>query len=211
MYSALSFDELNQMDMNTRSIPYEKYFGEMELPKEEKETRIKLAENMEDEFLYVMSLMFTLQKYPTPNWETARQEFFDRYKKSLNGYVAPNENFLVYMTALSYEVIDATKRNIDDPYYFSQDRAKFISENESNVSRSFQYDLEAIAQGKTKKQWVAIMDKKTRSTQRSADGEIIGITEPFIVGGSLLMYPRDVSLGASSSEIVGCRCSVKYI
>ena len=74
-----------------------------------------------------------------------------------------------------------------------------------------QYDLEAIAQGKTKKQWVAIMDKKTRSTHRSADGEIIGITEPFIVGGSLLMYPRDVSLGASSSEIVGCRCSVKYI
>ena len=73
------------------------------------------------------------------------------------------------------------------------------------------YDLEAIAQGKTKKQWVAIMDKKTRSTHRSADGEIIGITEPFIVGGSLLMYPRDVSLGASSSEIVGCRCSVKYI
>lgn len=50
MYSALSFDELNQMDMNTRSIPYEKYFGEMELPKEEKETRIKLAENMEDDF-----------------------------------------------------------------------------------------------------------------------------------------------------------------
>ena len=190
MYSALSFDELNQMDMNTRSIPYEKYFGEMELPKEEKETRIKLAENMEDEFLYVMSLMFTLQKYPTPNWETARQEFFDRYKKSLNGYVTPNENFLAYMTALSYEVIDATKRN---------------------VSRSFQYDLEAIAQGKTKKQWVAIMDKKTRSTHRSADGEIIEITEPFIVGGSLLMYPRDVSLGASSSEIVGCRCSVKYI
>lgn len=211
MYSALSFDELNQMDMNTRSIPYEKYFGEMELPKEEKETRIKLAENMEDEFLYVMSLMFTLQKYPTPNWETARQEFFDRYKKSLNGYVTPNENFLTYMTALSYEVIDATKRNIDDPYYFSQDRAKFISENESNVSRSFQYDLEAIAQGKTKKQWVAIMDKKTRPTHRSADGEIIGIIEPFIVGGSLLMYPRDVSLGASSSEIVGCRCSVKYI
>ena len=121
MYSALSFDELNQMDMNTRSIPYEKYFGEMELPKEEKETRIKLAENMEDEFLYVMSLMFTLQKYPTLNWETARQEFFDRYKKSLNGYVTPNENFLAYMTALSYEVIDATKRNIDDPYYFSLD------------------------------------------------------------------------------------------
>ena len=105
---------------------------------------------MEDEFLYVMSLMFTLQKYPTPNWETARQEFFDRYKKSLNGYVTPNENFLAYMTALSYEVIDAAKRNIDDPYYFSQDRAKFISENESNVSRSFQYDLEAIAQGKQK-------------------------------------------------------------
>ena len=26
MYSALSFDELNQMDMNTRSIPYEKVF-----------------------------------------------------------------------------------------------------------------------------------------------------------------------------------------
>lgn len=211
MYSALSFDELNQMDMKTRSIPYEKYFGEMELPKEEKETRIKLAENMENEFLYVMSLMFTLQKYPTPNWENARQEFLDRYKKSLNGYVTPDENFLAYMTALSYEVIDATKRNADDPYYFSHDRVKFISENESNVSRSFQYDLEAIAQGKTKKQWVAIMDKKTRSTHRSADGEIIKITEPFIVGGSLLMYPRDVSLGASSSEIVGCRCSVKYI
>ena len=114
------------------------------------------------------------------------------------------------MTALSYEVIDAAKGILMILITFSQDRAKFISENESNVSRSFQYDLEAIAQGKQKTVGCNY-GQETRSTHRSADGEIIGITEPFIVGGSLLMYPRDVSLGASSSEIVGCRCSVKYI
>lgn len=39
---------------------------------------------------------------------------------------------------------------------------------------------------------------------------VIDIFEPFEVGNSLMMFPKDHSLGAQVKEIAGCRCSLKY-
>ena len=36
--------------------------------------------------------------------------------------------------------------------------------------------------------------------------KIVGLDEPWIVGGALMMYPLDTSMGAGPEHIVNCRC-----
>lgn len=57
-----------------------------------------------------------------------------------------------------------------------------------------------------KKMWVAILDDHTREWHVEADGQIVGIDEPFDVGGEELPEPLDDSLGASAENICNCRC-----
>jgi hypothetical protein len=60
------------------------------------------------------------------------------------------------------------------------------------------------------KVWLATEDAHTRQTHRDADGQEVGLDEPFEVGDSQLMFPGDSSLGADASEIVRCRCTQYY-
>ena len=63
MFEGLSFDELNNLVANKRSMSFEQFFGEMELPDEEIQQRIELAEKLEDGFLFVLALLFTMLQY----------------------------------------------------------------------------------------------------------------------------------------------------
>ena len=42
-----------------------------------------------------------------------------------------------------------------------------------------------------------------------ADGQRVGVNEPFIVDGEKLMFPGDASMGASGKNFYNCRCTVK--
>jgi uncharacterized protein with gpF-like domain len=57
------------------------------------------------------------------------------------------------------------------------------------------------------KQWVSILDGKTRPWHAAADGQRVAINQPFIVKGERLMYPGDTSFGVSLDNIINCRCS----
>lgn len=210
MFEGLSFDELNTLVTNKRSMPFDEYFGEMDLPEEEIQKRVELAEKLEDRFLFVLALLFSMQQYNAVNWERARQEYENRYLQSLSGYVTITPHIRNYVKSMSYEVMDSTRNRQSEYYYYSPDRASFMAENESNTTRSYQCNEDALAAGKTLKQWITMRDKNVRETHKAVDGEKMPIWEPFSVGDSLLLYPRDSSFGASSSEIVGCRCSIKY-
>lgn len=61
------------------------------------------------------------------------------------------------------------------------------------------------------KEWLATRDDRIRDTHLAADGQRVGMDEPFRVGGYDLMWPGDGSLGAPASEVVNCRCAVVYI
>lgn len=54
------------------------------------------------------------------------------------------------------------------------------------------------------KRWVTRHDSKVRDTHRSVDGDTIPLSEPFMVGGSDLMYPGDPA--GTASEVINCRC-----
>lgn len=210
MFEGLSFDELNSLLANKRSLSFEQYFGEMELSYEEIQNRIELAEKLEDGFLFVLALLFTMQQQNTVNWERARQEYENRYLSALAGYVTITPYIRNYVRSMSYDVMDSTRNHQSNIYYYSPDRSRFMAENESNFARSYQVNEDAIASGFKKKRWITMRDKKVRETHREVDGQVKAIDDLFYVGGSLMSYPRDGSLGASSSEIVGCRCSIQY-
>ncbi|MCW8930888.1 MAG: hypothetical protein OQL19_11690 [Gammaproteobacteria bacterium] len=61
-----------------------------------------------------------------------------------------------------------------------------------------------------KKTWFTNIDGKERDSHHNAFGQERGINEPFDVGSSRLMFPKDRSLGAESKEIFNCRCSAIY-
>lgn len=63
---------------------------------------------------------------------------------------------------------------------------------------------ELARQGYTRRRWVTMHDAKVRETHRHAEGQTVGIDEPFVVGGASLRHPGD-RLGPAS-EVINCRC-----
>lgn len=60
------------------------------------------------------------------------------------------------------------------------------------------------------KRWSATGDERTRDEHLAADGQEVPNNEPFTVGGEQMMYPGDISLGASGWNTINCRCSINY-
>ena len=56
------------------------------------------------------------------------------------------------------------------------------------------------------KTWHTACDSSVRGTHKEANGQTKPLNEPFIVGGSRLMFPGDTSLFADPREIYNCRC-----
>ncbi len=54
------------------------------------------------------------------------------------------------------------------------------------------------------KEWVAILDSRTRSSHALADGQVVNVQDSYSVEGEALMYPRDPN--GSAGNIINCRC-----
>lgn len=198
------FDELN---VNRKSVDYATYFGEMDISEKEKEERIELAKELEVLFLFLFIA------YDKNRASKIKDALIEKYKKIATEFIDAKQE-TSYIAEYSKKIIDETIRvtneNIDDPYYTSWDRAILISENESNVIGSYRQQLQAVKSGKKNKTWITMNDDKVRHTHREIEGLTIPIFEPFQVGDSKMMFPKDSSLGASAEEIVNCRCVAKY-
>lgn len=108
------------------------------------------------------------------------------------------------------EIVDSTLRNIDDVEILTIDRAERIARDEANRFPNMIGYENAKEQGYQYHIWHTMEDKRVRKSHKSANGQKKLIDEPFNIGGSLMMFPMDDSLGASINEIIGCRCSVSY-
>ncbi len=60
-----------------------------------------------------------------------------------------------------------------------------------------------------RKRWDTEHDKRVRASHRAVDGRVTDLAQPFLVGGSMLMFPGD-PLGPAD-EVVGCRCDLTII
>ena len=216
-----SIDELNVFQpekkkrSKNRAVPYKRYFGEMLLTNAEVRERIRLAELLEGAFEHLFMFM-SAQKDLNEPFDT----FFliamtvEWVRDAIEGFGIDLDGISYlpqYIEKLSQEVVEATINNINDSYYLSNDRAKYIAENEANTVQNGVDFGTAVAKGKTQKTWHTMEDRHVRPTHADVDNVTIPINEPFHVGSSLMMYPKDAdTFGASPEEYVNCRCTVTY-
>lgn len=210
MFKNLSFDELNALVKNERSMPFEKYFGEMHILEKDKTERIQIAQELKENFLVSVILLFTMAQVNKMDYELVRKQIEDSYLETLKKYADVDMYLSTYIKSFSYDVIDSTKNHKSDPYYYSYDRAMYMAENEVNTVINHARYAEAVNSGKTMKRWDSIIDGVTRKDHREINGKYIPIGQAFHVGDSWMQFPKDTSLGASTDQIVNCRCSITY-
>lgn len=211
VFGVTSFDELNKMVGMKRSEPFVDFFAPMKLSKERKSKRIYLAELFDDEFCYMMSYMF--YAYPVLNDEMV-MEMQRRYMNALVefGILAgvASEEYRIQAAKFAADAIAATSRHKDDPYYYSEDRARLMAEDQSNFINDIKDLEDAVADGYAYKTWETVGDNRVRATHAEIEGLTIPIEEPFELAGGLMMGPHDESLGVDDSEVVMCRCSLSF-
>lgn len=95
----------------------------------------------------------------------------------------------------------------------AQSRSELIASQNVGLAESWSRQTEAelidgAALISVTKTWSAILDNKTRSSHVEADGQEVGVNEPFVVGGEALKMPRDPN--GSAKNIINCRCNAEY-
>ena len=106
------------------------------------------------------------------------------------------------------EAEDREKKLESEQYWLSDDRARFIAEEESNTAFNDSDFEDAKEAGYTMKTWNTMQDRYVRKTHRPMDGKTIPIDDYFAVGNALLLYPR--SDDSYPEEVINCRCWLTY-
>lgn len=68
---------------------------------------------------------------------------------------------------------------------------------------------EEITGEKMYKRWLATHDERTRLSHAVADGQMVRLTEPFIVGGTPIQHPADPA--GLAHETINCRCTLAIL
>lgn len=212
-FGVTSFDELNQLkgkEWKQKYIDYAEYFGDMDLTEKEKQARIKTAKRIEEEMIDVMIWMFYMYEYLTVDQIIVK--ILEKYTAAIERYVQIDDYLQDHILLVATSMAETTMEHKQEPYYFSEDRAQVTAENEANsVENYLDFKDAADVGGFAYKRWNTMRDKRVRETHAEVEGVVVPVNQPFVVGDSLLMFPKDTSLGAALEEIVNCRCSVKYL
>jgi uncharacterized protein with gpF-like domain len=91
-------------------------------------------------------------------------------------------------------------------------RAGTIARTETHSAANVAAQATAKAAGvQMKREWVSAKNERTRKSHKDADGQVVGMNEPFKVGGYDLMFPSDYASNAPARLTINCRCAVAYI
>jgi hypothetical protein len=89
-------------------------------------------------------------------------------------------------------------------------RGALIARTETHGAGNYGAKKQAESTGlNMRREWIAASGERTRSSHNAADGQTVGMDEPFTVGGESLDYPGDPS--GSADNVINCRCAVGYI
>ena len=227
-----TFDELNSlqkkgMDISTWSIPINQYFNEMKLTRDQKRERIALAEDIEDAVLFFFSLVLLQSQYSylaAMDSVDEKEEFRQRITDAVAKHTEINDDVRYEINQYVEDVTDTTTEHLiilnslaedaeeeqrqKERHYISEDRARLLAEEESNTLFNCSDFYKARELGYKYKTWITMRDSRVRETHARVDDKTIPINDYFLVGNSIMLYPRQP--GASAKESVGCRCSLKY-
>lgn len=203
--------EFDILNTGESILSISEYFDEMDLTEIEKEKRKEFAQSMEEIMLFIFTLFSVMKQYNRMNKELIISQLQSRYSEIVLQYMEIGKYLEDYISDFAEETVDVTLRHIDEPFYLSDDRSLLISENEANGVFNYQEFSEAVKSEKTRKRWITERDNKVRETHAEVNGITIPINEPFVVGDSLMMFPKDTSLNAEMEQIANCRCTIKYL
>lgn len=200
----LKNDELNNL---------ESFFEPMELSDEDKKKRVDLAY----EIYAMLTRFFTIVKASLATGTDIDRnylvDYFTRYYKDLIVEQGYNKNldddyYDFYIDMIADSIVDTSLKGGANA--LSDTRVIEIAQNDANVIENHNKHMQMKLDGFKTKRWVTMADEKVRFNHVMADGEEVPIDQPFKVGGSELMYPTDISLGADASEVINCRCGCIY-
>ena len=233
-----NFDELNTLSTTEttkddrrkatrKKIPIHDYFENMQISEEEKEKRVRLANLLLADVLFLFALSKRNQDH-----HYLSEAFQKRYLSSVKKVTEPDQKMQRYIRKVCDSIVKTTLKGRTEPsetqtqserdhsnasktsqnnYALSIERATNVAENEANAILNGEEYSNAVKNGCTKKRWKSYRDEKVRADHADVDGQVVEINRPFRVGEYLMMYPKDDSLGVGLEEIVNCRCSVEYL
>lgn len=184
----------------------------MDISDDEKKKRTDLAYLLYDAIYFTFALIKVEKDIEERNF-TKNALVIDQYRETLQHRIEdalegiPHEDD--YVPRLVNDIMETTDRHPDDPYYLSQDRALLIAQNEANTAYNHYDYVNAKADGKTHKTWIAEIDERTREWHLEADGTVVPIDDYFFVNGDTLRFPHDY-LNASPGNVINCRCTCIY-
>ena len=117
---------------------------------------------------------------------------------------------LIVLAVASLNLAAALCKSITDMSVTSAIRAARTAVTAAeNGGRTASYKQAADRGIELTREWIATKDARTRHSHGAADGQRVGVDEPFTVGGEKLMFPGDGSLGATGKNLYNCRCTIK--
>lgn len=202
-------DKLNNLTREQKASKfYEEYYDDMDIPQEDKEKRIELAEEIDDIFFWLLGVVaimaFTGEVIDTESLITSVQyRLFDIENVNVR-YVSE------HIVRLAGETVETTVERRDEEYFLSDERAMDIAAGEAHTFYEYEELQDAWENGKTMKTWHTQRDRRVRKSHAALDDKTIPITELFETDGSFLMVPRDSENGCSIRETANCRCYCSY-
>lgn len=199
-------------ELNTLSKPPKEYFGEMNLTEEQMDERIRFTEQANEELLGIMELIVASLEFGEIDYDFIQETLEERWLEVIGGFVVIDDYLRQYASDYAMNFIEATKENIADIWFLSEDRALFNAENGANDTMNYKEYVDAIKRGYKAKRWVTERDRKVRKTHAEVEGKVVGIMDYFEVGGVLMRFPKDYEMAFDAPhETVNCRCVVKYL
>ena len=205
----MTWDQLNALVGYKISEPFDLYYAPMEISKKQKERRIELAKRLDDVFIGLLMQYFYADQYDTVVSSEIFERTRDEYLLALTNFVLPDEYIEAHAMSVITKTVDVLRKHNDDPYYYSEDRARAISEGDANSVFNYT-EYEEAAKHKRFKTWNTIMDGHERDSHAEVNGVTIPIEQPFVLRGGYVQFPRDESMDVSEDEIISCRCSLTF-
>lgn len=205
-------DELNILDSSEvfdREEFINHYFDTMQISEKQKKKRIEAAEEIFDAIL--LFFIWCENAPERVQEEDTLRSFENMYKEVIFQYGEPDEYFSTYVPIFISNLISVTLAHQGEEYFTSVERAANVAANESNLVLDHSEFEKAKAAGCRMKRWKTEKDLRVRPTHAEVDEMVMPIDEPFLVGDSLLLFPKDqYTYNADPQEIVNCRCVCEY-
>lgn len=189
---------------------FEDYFDKMDISESDKNTRVDFAMRMHDIMILTFALVKSMQESGYVDVAYLKSELKRRYTEEVIATGNYDRVINDYINLFTDDTIKTTLKNTDE-YLLSNTRALIIGANEANTIYNYSDYKTAIENGYTHKRWKTENDNLVRRSHEIVNNDVVEIKEPFVVGDSLMMFPKDFSMGASAEELVNCRCTVEYL